>query len=685
MNCPDSSNYDFYFNNCETFQMSFVTDPAVIIVDRKYVLSNTTEEWNETPELVSKENYIYVYTDYKTTLIDGNEVDVPGLKIGDGETLLIDLPFVDAYIENQMELYMVKGVDYVTAGQLSGSTLGSQATAEGNNTTASGQGSHAEGLNSIASGLYAHAEGVSTTSSGAGSHAEGGSSTASANQAHAEGYNTTASSANAHAENYKTTASGEHSHAEGYETTASGFASHSEGWGSTVSGNYSHGEGDHTIAQRKLQHVFGAYNIADTEGSSASYKGTYVEIVGNGTADNARSNARTLDWSGNEILKGKLTIGAAPTGDMDVTNKTYVDDLVTPIQEKIPDEASAENQLADKSYVNSQIAAGNFMVKGVDYVTAGRKSGTIIGTSATAEGIDTQASSQAAHAEGYNTKASNYYTHAEGNGTQATVASAHAEGSSTIASGNSAHAEGNTTTASAGAAHAEGNTTTASATAAHAEGYQSQATKDYAHAEGRQTTASGNASHAEGYLTTASGAQAHAEGHDTTASGEMTHAEGISSVASGYYSHAQGSGTIAQRRNQFTFGSYNIADTTGADVNNTGAYIEIVGNGSGNSSRSNARTLDWSGNEVLAGKLTIGVNPTGDMDVTSKTYVDTALALKANLASPTFTGTPKAPTPTTGDNSTNIATTAFVQNTITARLVSLADTNTMLNSVFGVA
>lgn len=36
------------------------------------------------------------------------------------------------------------------------------------------------------------------------------------------------------------------------------------------------------------------------------------------------------------------------------------------------------------------------------------------------------------------------------------------------------------------------------------------------------------------------------------------------------------------------------------------------------------------------------------------------MALKANLASPTFTGDPKAPTPTAGDSDTSIATTAFV-------------------------
>jgi hypothetical protein len=58
-----------------------------------------------------------------------------------------------------------------------------------------------------------------------------------------------------------------------------------------------------------------------------------------------------------------------------------------------------------------------------------------------------------------------------------------------------------------------------------------------------------------------------------------------------------------------------------------------------------------------------------------KTYVDQAtmgtalaadLANKANIVSPTFTGSPSAPTPTSTDNSTNIATTAFVQAAIAA-------------------
>lgn len=48
--------------------------------------------------------------------------------------------------------------------------------------------------------------------------------------------------------------------------------------------------------------------------------------------------------------------------------------------------------------------------------------------------------------------------------------------------------------------------------------------------------------------------------------------------------------------------------------------------------------------------------------------VDSALAAKAPIASPTFTGTPKATTPASSDNSTRIATTAFVTSAISAAL-----------------
>ena len=65
------------------------------------------------------------------------------------------------------------------------------------------------------------------------------------------------------------------------------------------------------------------------------------------------------------------------------------------------------------------------------------------------------------------------------------------------------------------------------------------------------------------------------------------------------------------------------------------------------------------------GRIIAGTNPTtvagyGLTDVYTKTESDTALALKAPLASPALTGTPTAPTASVGTNTTQVATTAYV-------------------------
>lgn len=185
--------------------------------------------------------------------------------------------------------------------------------AEGYSTTASGQASHAEGIDTTASGHQSHAEGYNTTASGGKAHAEGNNTTASGGDSHAEGYNTTASGGGAHAEGNSTTASGTYSHAEGGQTTASGQRSHAEGSNTTAYAHNSHAEGSNTYANNRSQHVFGEYNVIDTSTAGRDERGTYIEIVGKGTADNARSNARTLDWSGNEYIAGTLTT-AGSTG-----------------------------------------------------------------------------------------------------------------------------------------------------------------------------------------------------------------------------------------------------------------------------------------------------------------------------------------------------------------------------------
>lgn len=120
---------------------------------------------------------------------------------------------------------------------------------------------------------------------------------------------------------------------------------------------------------------------------------------------------------------------------------------------------------------------------------------------------------------------------------------------------------------------------------------------NYSTAEGYNTTASGYVSHAEGHSTTASGSYAHAEGGPVggggvqlpapIASGTSSHAEGCYTVASESYSHAQNLGTIANGIAQTVIGSYNVADNY---------HTFIIGNGSNDTYRSNALTVDSFGN-----------------------------------------------------------------------------------------
>lgn len=152
---------------------------------------------------------------------------------------------------------------------------------------------------------------------------------------------------------------------------------------------------------------------------------------------------------------------------------------------------------------------------------------------------------------------------------------------------------------------------TASAYCAYVEGDSNTASELDAHAEGRGTTASGKHSHSEGIGTTASGTGSHAEGVNTEASGMYSHTEGSSTVAKGFQTHAEGSGTIAAGSDQHVQGRYNIEDASFK-------YAHIVGNGD-STTRSNAHTLDWSGNAWYAGDISAN----GNIILTSNQYGDT--------------------------------------------------------------
>lgn len=319
---------------------------------------------------------------------------------------------------------------------------------------------------------------------------------------------------------------------------------------------------------------------------------------------------------------------------------------------------------------NTTASGGNSHAEG--------SSTTASGLNSHAEGANTTASGYISHAEGQITTASGDVSHAEGFNNKASGAGSHAEGNSTIAGGQDSHAEGCATTASGLHSHAEGYWTTASGGDSHAEGYStnrfssvvtltnpttdeiitawkkqkfSVAKGDYSHVEGKDSLALGDNSHAEGFNTKASGTGSHAEGNETTASGDYSHAEGNHTIASKYYSHAEGQSTIASGLHSHAEGNgttasgdnshaegfstiasgeeshvqgkYNIEDTSNK-------YADIIGNGT-IIKRSNAATVDWSGNAWFAGDVytgsTSGTNKDdGSKKLATEEYVNSSIA-----------------------------------------------------------
>lgn len=284
------------------------------------------------------------------------------------------------------------------------------------------------------------------------------------------------------------------------------------------------------------------------------------------------------------------------TGQTYTVQFYYIGNIV-----KIPDE-----YLSDKVFTHpvSRGDGSNSVIEGSNTKATGND--------AHAEGYGTIAQGYYSHAEGYETVASGEYSHAEGKTSQATGSGSHAEGINySTASGVGSHAEGYSTKAVGDYSHAEGYSTKASKVHSHAEGRETQANGEDSHAEGRDSVAVGNRSHAEGSMTRSNGDASHAEGVITYANGTASHAEGNGCYASSNYSHAEGNNTIAYGESSHSQGKYNIKD-------DSGLLAHIVGNGKDLSSRSNAHTLDWSGNAWYAGDVYVGSTSGTNKDEGSK-------------------------------------------------------------------
>ena len=237
-------------------------------------------------------------------------------------------------------------------------TLGDRTGTVGNYSTAEGYGTEA-------SGFASHSEGWQTTAEYNGSHAEGYDTTASDTGAHAEGVGTSASGYGAHAEGYGTTANGAHSHAEGESTYASNTDAHAEGWKSVATGVYSHAQNVWTKASSNAQTSIGKYNVEDNAD-------TYALIIGNGTADNSRSNALTVKWNGDVTTAGDVSaVDGTFSGDISADNITATGDItasgnVSAVDGTFTGDVTVGNDLAVTSNITAVDITASGDVYGVD-------------------------------------------------------------------------------------------------------------------------------------------------------------------------------------------------------------------------------------------------------------------------------------------------------------------------------
>lgn len=65
--------------------------------------SKKRADWDADRDMVSQKDVLYIYSDYKLIEQDGKQIYIPGIKIGDGTSYLIDLPFANQNKNSEIE------------------------------------------------------------------------------------------------------------------------------------------------------------------------------------------------------------------------------------------------------------------------------------------------------------------------------------------------------------------------------------------------------------------------------------------------------------------------------------------------------------------------------------------------------------------------------------------------------
>jgi len=413
---------------------------------------------------------------------------------------------------------------------------GANAISMGNSNTASGISSTAMGTSTTASGVGATAFGGFTAATGVASTAMGDHSIASGDRSIAMGEFTIASGISSTATGFHTVASGNSSTAMGGGTNANGLASTALGFNTVANGDRATAMGTVTTANGFSSLVIGICNDSIVGAQTTMQPTTPLFIVGNGTANNARSNVLVARND------GRVGIGTnAPAARLHVGDSAVVFS------------ANGDTTAASVAIAPPVQGAGRRMMwypeKGAFRV------GGVIGN----DSLD------------WNRDSIGVYSFASGRGTKAI-------GQNSTAMGQNSSAVGSASTAM-GAGIARGDFSTAM-------GF-SQANGDFSMAMGFGANATGSGSMAIGFLAVANGGSSVAMGSETRADGTGSMAMGANTKAIGGSSTAMGTSSISNGFSSLVIGQFNDTIVASQTSMQTTTPIFIIGNGTAFNARSN--------------------------------------------------------------------------------------------------
>lgn len=92
------NNLDLKFSQDQDLDLDFGS--IYVVGGDCKVLYASTATWNSKPQLVSLKGYIYIYSDYRK---NSEQQNIASMKVGDGTSYLIDMPFVDELLYGHVD------------------------------------------------------------------------------------------------------------------------------------------------------------------------------------------------------------------------------------------------------------------------------------------------------------------------------------------------------------------------------------------------------------------------------------------------------------------------------------------------------------------------------------------------------------------------------------------------------